>query len=127
MELISLFLQTIVAFLFINSLHQSPHTHALRRPRQPTPKWGCRPSRPGGIPMADPAMISERAKKRGLTQIGTMGSGNHYTEIQACFPPTSTISLQSGKFQTFVGFTLYALNLTKCRAVLFERMCKKDN
>jgi len=31
---------------------------------------------------ADPAMISDRAKKRGLDQLGTLGSGNHFLEIQ---------------------------------------------
>jgi len=31
---------------------------------------------------ADPAMLSDRARKRGLDQIGTLGSGNHFLEIQ---------------------------------------------
>lgn len=37
----------------------------------------------GVIPGADPEMLSERAVKRGLTQLGTLGSGNHFLEIQA--------------------------------------------
>jgi len=32
---------------------------------------------------ADPALVSDRAKARGVQQIGTLGSGNHYVEVQA--------------------------------------------
>lgn len=31
---------------------------------------------------ADPTKVSKRAKKRGLPQLGTLGAGNHYIEIQ---------------------------------------------
>ena len=31
---------------------------------------------------ADPTKVSKRAKKRGLPQLGTLGAGNHYCEIQ---------------------------------------------
>jgi len=31
---------------------------------------------------ADPSKVSKRAKKRGLPQLGTLGAGNHYAEIQ---------------------------------------------
>ncbi len=31
---------------------------------------------------ADPSVLSERAMKRGLNQLGTLGSGNHFLEIQ---------------------------------------------
>mmetsp|Transcript_10132 Transcript_10132/g.20254 ORF Transcript_10132/g.20254 Transcript_10132/m.20254 type:complete len:308 (-) Transcript_10132:291-1214(-) len=31
---------------------------------------------------ADPTKVSKRAKKRGLTQLGTLGAGNHYAEVQ---------------------------------------------
>ncbi len=31
---------------------------------------------------ADPNKVSARAKKRGLPQLGTLGAGNHYCEIQ---------------------------------------------
>ena len=31
---------------------------------------------------ADPGAVSRRAKKRGLPQMGTLGAGNHYAEIQ---------------------------------------------
>jgi tRNA-splicing ligase RtcB len=36
----------------------------------------------GKIAGADPTKVSERAIKRGFDQIGTLGSGNHYLEIQ---------------------------------------------
>jgi len=36
----------------------------------------------GTIDGADPASVSDRAKKRGLPQIGTLGSGNHFLEVQ---------------------------------------------
>lgn len=36
----------------------------------------------GKIPGADPSKVSEKAVKRGFNQIGTLGSGNHYLEIQ---------------------------------------------
>ena len=36
----------------------------------------------GALPDADPAKVSERAKERGRPQLGTLGSGNHFLEIQ---------------------------------------------
>ena len=36
----------------------------------------------GRIPQADITKVSEKAIKRGFNQIGTLGSGNHYLEIQ---------------------------------------------
>ncbi len=35
----------------------------------------------GCVPGADPAKVSNEAKKRGLEQVGTLGSGNHFAEI----------------------------------------------
>jgi tRNA-splicing ligase RtcB len=35
----------------------------------------------GCIPGADPSTVSERARERGLAQIGTLGSGNHFLEL----------------------------------------------
>jgi len=40
----------------------------------------------GCIPGADSSKISQRAINRGLNQIGTLGSGNHYLEIQVVKP-----------------------------------------
>jgi len=36
----------------------------------------------GMIEWADPAKVSDKALSRGISQLGTLGSGNHYLEIQ---------------------------------------------
>ena len=36
----------------------------------------------GALPQADPDAVSPEAKKRGRAQIGTLGSGNHFLEVQ---------------------------------------------
>ena len=36
----------------------------------------------GGLAAADPAKVSDRAKQRGLEQLGTLGGGNHFIEVQ---------------------------------------------
>jgi tRNA-splicing ligase RtcB len=36
----------------------------------------------GTMPGADPSQVSDRAKQRGRTQLGTLGSGNHFLEVQ---------------------------------------------
>ncbi len=36
----------------------------------------------GCIPGADPSKVSDRAVERGISQLGTLGSGNHYLEVQ---------------------------------------------
>jgi tRNA-splicing ligase RtcB len=36
----------------------------------------------GCIPGADPSKVSDQAVERGNTQLGTLGSGNHYLEVQ---------------------------------------------
>lgn len=36
----------------------------------------------GALPEADPGAVSSRAKERGRPQVGTLGSGNHFLEIQ---------------------------------------------
>jgi tRNA-splicing ligase RtcB (3'-phosphate/5'-hydroxy nucleic acid ligase) len=35
----------------------------------------------GSVPGADPNKVSERAKERGRNQLGTLGSGNHFLEV----------------------------------------------
>ena len=40
----------------------------------------------GCLPGADPAHVSGRAAERGANQLGTLGSGNHYLEIQIVRP-----------------------------------------
>ncbi|HEX6107097.1 MAG TPA: RtcB family protein [Gemmatimonadales bacterium] len=36
----------------------------------------------GSLPDADPARVSDKAKHRGHDQLGTIGSGNHFVEVQ---------------------------------------------
>ena len=36
----------------------------------------------GRLPAADPALVSDRAYERGVSQLGTLGSGNHFLEVQ---------------------------------------------
>lgn len=36
----------------------------------------------GALPGADPSQVSERAKTRGHDQLGTLGGGNHFIEVQ---------------------------------------------
>jgi tRNA-splicing ligase RtcB len=36
----------------------------------------------GALPGADPTKVSRRAKERGVPQIGTLGSGNHFLEVE---------------------------------------------
>jgi tRNA-splicing ligase RtcB len=36
----------------------------------------------GCLPGADPAHVSSRARERGMGQLGTLGSGNHFIEVQ---------------------------------------------
>src|SRR3989304_4890228 len=43
--------------------------------REATEPRGC-------LPGAAPAAVSERARQRGLAQLGTIGSGNHFLEVQ---------------------------------------------
>ena len=45
----------------------------------------------GAIDGADPAAVGEKPRKRGLAQVGTLGSGNHFLEVQyveRIFEPT---------------------------------------
>jgi tRNA-splicing ligase RtcB len=37
----------------------------------------------GRLPSADPDAVSEKAYERGRTQLGTLGAGNHFLEVQA--------------------------------------------
>ena len=40
----------------------------------------------GCLPGANPEAVSERAVSRGMDQLGTLGSGNHYLEVQVVAP-----------------------------------------
>ncbi len=47
--------------------------------RERIEEYGC-------MPGADPSRVSEKAISRGISQLGTLGSGNHYLEIQVATP-----------------------------------------
>jgi tRNA-splicing ligase RtcB len=49
----------------------------------------------GCLPDADPAAVSARARRRGATQVGTIGSGNHFVELQRVdriFDPVAAVA-----------------------------------
>lgn len=64
----------------------------------------------GCIAGADPGLVSDRAEERGQTQLGTLGSGNHFAELQyvaeiyderiaaafGLFPGQITVMIHSG-------------------------------
>ncbi len=64
----------------------------------------------GCLPGADPSALSDRARQRGAAQVGTVGSGNHFIELQVVeellapevaeafglFPGQLTVMLHSG-------------------------------
>ena len=56
----------------------------------------------GCFPGADPAKVSERAVERGFDQVGTLGSGNHYCEIQVAKPE----NIFDGELAKRLGFTI---------------------
>ena len=56
----------------------------------------------GCFPGADPSKVSERAVERGFDQVGTLGSGNHYCEIQVAKPG----NIFDGELAKGLGFTI---------------------
>ncbi len=56
-------------------LQHGPQIFAAAEDVDRTESGGC-------LPGADPAAVSERARDRGSGQLGTMGSGNHFVELQ---------------------------------------------
>jgi tRNA-splicing ligase RtcB len=56
-------------------LRDGPRALASDEDIERTESGGC-------LPGADPAAVSERARERGSGQLGTMGSGNHFVELQ---------------------------------------------
>lgn len=53
----------------------------------------------GRMLSADPSKVSRRAKKRGLPQLGTLGAGNHYAEVQVVdevFDPVAAAAMGIG-------------------------------
>lgn len=62
---------------------------------------------------ANPAVVSTRAKKRGLPQLGTLGAGNHYAEIQVrYFFHLLNFLISVGQLGVFlIAFVLNTMNL----------------
>jgi tRNA-splicing ligase RtcB (3'-phosphate/5'-hydroxy nucleic acid ligase) len=56
-------------------LREGPRAFAADEDVERTESGGC-------LPGGDPAAVSERARERGAGQLGTMGSGNHFVELQ---------------------------------------------
>jgi len=61
----------------------------------------------GRLEGAEPAVVSERARQRGAGQLGTMGSGNHFVEVQRVdeiFDPAAAdaYGLQTGQVTVLV-------------------------
>jgi len=52
------------------------HKYGLEKDLARIEEFGC-------LPGADPKKVSGRAKERGHQQLGTLGSGNHFVEIQS--------------------------------------------
>ena len=54
----------------------------------------------GRLDGADPAAVSERAQQRGHDQLGTMGAGNHFVEVQRVdrvFDPATAARLRAAR------------------------------
>jgi tRNA-splicing ligase RtcB len=61
----------------------------------------------GGLAQADPDRVSQQAKDRGRGQIGTLGSGNHFVEVQVVdevFDPAAaeTMGFEVGRVVVFI-------------------------
>lgn len=61
----------------------------------------------GSLGRADPACVSTRAKQRGLHQLGTIGSGNHFVEVQVVdevfdAPAAAAFGLAAGRLVVLV-------------------------
>jgi tRNA-splicing ligase RtcB len=59
----------------------------------------------GCLPGADPDQVSDRARLRGSNQLGTLGSGNHFLEVQvvdAVLDPRAAAALGLGEGQVTV-------------------------
>jgi tRNA-splicing ligase RtcB len=69
------------SFVELNDVLERGAAWVVERGRgEPADLAHCEES--GCIPHADARQVSDRAKQRGRTQIGTLGSGNHFLEVQ---------------------------------------------
>jgi tRNA-splicing ligase RtcB len=79
----------------------------------------------GALPEADPDKVSERAKERGRPQVGTLGSGNHFLEIQfvervADEPAAAALGLRRGQVVVLVHSGSRGLGHQVCTDYLRE-------
>jgi tRNA-splicing ligase RtcB (3'-phosphate/5'-hydroxy nucleic acid ligase) len=77
----------------------------------------------GALPGADPAAVSERAYTRGLDQVGTLGSGNHFLELQLVdevFDPAAAraYGLETGQITLMVHCGSRGLGYQVCEEYL---------
>jgi len=61
----------------------------------------------GCMTVAEPSVVSERAKKRGRDQLGTLGAGNHFLEVQVVdkiydFETAQTFGLSEGRVTVMI-------------------------
>jgi tRNA-splicing ligase RtcB len=84
----------------------------------------------GALPQADPDQVSPEAKKRGRGQIGTLGSGNHFLEVQVVdqvfdAAAAETLGLFAGQAVVFVHCGSRGLGHQVCTDYL--RTCERAN
>jgi tRNA-splicing ligase RtcB len=63
----------------------------------------------GTLPGADPDALSDRAFQRGLDQVGTLGSGNHFLEVQVVDQIFDPVAARA--FGLFEGASRYGIEL----------------
>ncbi|HUK66104.1 MAG TPA: RtcB family protein [Anaeromyxobacteraceae bacterium] len=79
----------------------------------------------GALAGADPSCVSERAKARGLDQLGTLGSGNHFLEVDRVteiYDPAaaSAFGLREGTVAIQIHSGSRGLGYEVCDAALFS-------
>lgn len=84
----------------------------------------------GALPQADPDQVSPQAKQRGRGQIGTLGSGNHFLEVQVIdqvfdAAAAETLGLFAGQVVVFVHCGSRGLGHQVCTDYL--RTCERAN
>lgn len=88
--------------------------------------------RGGKMDWADPEAVSDRATERGLEQLGTLGSGNHYLEIQVvseifdeCAAQVFGLSLGQIVVMFHCGSRGFGHQIATDYLMLFEQVQKK--
>ncbi len=84
----------------------------------------------GALPQADPDQVSPEAKQRGRGQVGTLGSGNHFLEVQVVDeifdePAAEAMRLFPGQVVVFIHCGSRGLGHQVCTD--FLRTCERAN